>query len=42
MNQLLYNNNINCQWVDTRWQWLFYMYIKYDIDYYEVEVGRAA
>jgi hypothetical protein len=30
------NNNIfiNCKWVDTRWQWLFYMYTKYDIDYY--------
>jgi hypothetical protein len=25
---------INCKWVDTRWQWLFYMYTKYDIDYY--------
>jgi hypothetical protein len=25
---------INCNWVDTRWQWLFYMYTKYDIDYY--------
>jgi hypothetical protein len=23
---------INCNWVDTRWQWLFYMYTKYDID----------
>jgi hypothetical protein len=30
------NNNIfiNCKWVDTQWQWLFYMYTKYDIDYY--------
>jgi hypothetical protein len=25
---------INCSWVDTRWQWLFYMYTKYDIGYY--------
>jgi hypothetical protein len=25
---------INCNWVDTRWQWLFYMYTKYDIGYY--------
>jgi hypothetical protein len=22
---------INCNWVDTRWQWLFYMYTKYGI-----------
>jgi hypothetical protein len=40
-----YNNNnyyyiiiiiilINCIWVDTRWQWLYYMYTKYDIGYY--------
>jgi hypothetical protein len=40
--QTRYNNNnnnnniiiINCSSVDTRWQWLFYMYTKYDIDYY--------
>jgi hypothetical protein len=25
---------INCNWVDTRWQWLFYMYTKYEIGYY--------
>jgi hypothetical protein len=25
---------INCNWVDTRWQWLFYMYTKYDTGYY--------
>ena len=24
---------INCNWVVTRWQWLFYMYTKYEIDY---------
>jgi hypothetical protein len=24
---------INCNWVDTRRQWLFYMYTKYDIGY---------
>jgi len=22
---------INCNWVVTRWQWLFYMYTKYEI-----------
>jgi len=25
---------INCNWVVTRWQWLFYMYTKYEIGYY--------
>ena len=25
---------INCNWVVTRWQWLFYMYAKYEIGYY--------
>ena len=25
---------INCNWVVTRWQWLFYMYTKHEIDYY--------
>ena len=25
---------INCNWVVTRWQWLFYMYTKYEIFYY--------
>jgi len=25
---------INCNWVVTRWQWLFYMCTKYEIDYY--------
>ena len=24
---------IYCNWVVTRWQWLFYMYIKHEIDY---------
>ena len=24
---------INCNWVVTRWQWLFYMYAKYEIGY---------
>jgi len=24
---------INCSWVVTRWQWLFYMYTKYEIVY---------
>jgi hypothetical protein len=27
---------INCSWVDTRWQWLFYMYTKYDTGYYNI------
>ena len=25
---------INCNWVVTRWQWLFYMYTKHEIGYY--------
>ena len=25
---------IYCNWVVTRWQWLFYMYTKYEIVYY--------
>ena len=24
---------MNCNWVVTRWQWLFYMYTKYEIGY---------
>ena len=24
---------IYCNWVVTRWQWLFYMYTKHEIDY---------
>jgi len=24
---------INCNWVVTRWQWLFYMHTKYEIVY---------
>jgi len=24
---------INCNWVITRWQWLFYMYTEYEIGY---------
>ena len=24
---------INCNWVVTRWQWLFYMYTKHEIGY---------
>jgi len=23
-----------CNWVVTRWQWLFYMYTKYEIGHY--------
>jgi len=41
---LLYNSNIYiyifiiylfiyCNWVVTRWQWLFYMFAKYEIGY---------
>jgi len=26
--------NNNCNWVVTRWQWLFYMHTKYEIVYY--------
>ena len=25
---------IYCNWVVSRWQWLFYMYTKYEIGYY--------
>jgi len=25
---------IYCNWVVTRWQWLFHMYTKYEIGYY--------
>jgi len=25
---------IYCNWVVTRWQWLFYTYTKYEIGYY--------
>ena len=24
---------INCNWVVSRWQWLFYIYTKYEIGY---------
>ena len=24
---------INCNWIVTRWQWLFYMYTKHEIGY---------
>ena len=27
---------INCNWVVTRWQWLFYMYTKHEIGYYQI------
>ena len=35
---IINNNNIiiiiiYCNWVVTRWQWLFYMYTKYEIGY---------
>jgi hypothetical protein len=30
---------IKCSWVDTRWQRLFYMHTKYDIDYYLFKSG---
>ena len=32
---------IDCNWVVTRWQWLFYMYTEYEIGYYCIPVGRA-
>ena len=25
---------INCNWVVSRWQWLFYMYTKHEFCYY--------
>jgi len=25
---------INCNWVVSRWQWLFYIYTKHEIGYY--------
>ena len=25
---------IYCNWIVTRWQWLFYIYTKYEIGYY--------
>ena len=35
---ILFNNIIiifiYCNWVVTRWQWLFYMYTKHEIGYY--------
>jgi hypothetical protein len=34
INIIIFIIFINCNWVDTRWQWLFYMYTKYDIGYY--------
>ena len=30
---------IYCNWVVTRWQWLFYMYTKHEIGYYWVKSG---
>ena len=32
---------IYCNWVVTRWQWLFYTYTKHEIGYYWILVGRA-
>jgi len=35
-NKFKYNNNIiviYCNWVVTRWQWLFYTYTKREIGY---------
>jgi len=28
------NNNIYCNWVVTRWQWLFYIYTKHETGFY--------
>jgi len=33
-NYYYYYLFIYCSWVVTRWQWLFYMYTKYEIGYY--------
>jgi len=30
-----------CNWVVTRWQWLFYRYTKHEIGFYWILVGRA-
>ena len=27
------SSSSNCNWIVTRWQWLFYMYIEYEIGY---------
>ena len=27
-----------CNWVVTRWQWLFYMYTKYEIGYQNIKL----
>jgi len=35
------NTNNNSNWVVTRWQWLFYIHIKYEIGYYNILVERA-
>jgi len=31
---------INCDWVVTQWQWLFYMYTRYENGYTKYEIGR--
>ena len=33
VQSLMFMMMINCNWVVTRCQWLFYMYTKYDIGY---------
>ena len=33
-NNIMITIFIYCNWVVTRWQWLFYMYTKHEIGYY--------
>jgi len=33
INKTLIITFINCNWVVSRWQWLFYMYTKYEVVY---------
>ena len=33
ISYIIYSIFIKCNWVVTRWQWLFYMYTKYQIGY---------
>jgi hypothetical protein len=33
---------MNCKWVGTRWQWLFYMYTECDIEMSEQKTEKFA
>ena len=33
VNEIIITIFINCNWVVTRWQWLFYVYTKHEIGY---------